>query len=1578
MEQNGKMLCRKIPYYKIACGLLYLLSLLGSIAVADTAPLKFKALNTPDIHSIGATRAIAQDHQGFMWFGGEAGLARFDGYSLKIFRPDPDDPSSFNGGLIFELLVDTQGRLWIATLSGLHRFDHEQESFVHYLHDTQNPRSLSNNNVTSLIETEAGDIWVGTEGGLNRFNPGTGKTPGDFDRYQHQAGELNSLSSSNVQSLSEGKQGVLWVGTADAGVTRFDPKAAFDLKANAYQHYRYDPSSPTSIRDNLVNALYQDPSGVLWMGSRKTGLIRFKADSQSDSFERHTGLDDIYVMDIIEDAHHNVWLATDGQGVIQFNHASKQFVHYQHQPNDPRSLQNNKLRTLFEDKEGNLWFGHFPSGVSMLDRYAMSFQNYRHEPDNPNSLSHSAVLAVLEDRQRNLWVGTENGLNYIDRKHDKIVRYQHDASDPGSLSGNAVLSLVEDQHGRIWAGTWAGGLSRLAPPFSEDQTNSFTHYRFDANKPRSLSEDNIWYILEDSDKQLWMSTDYSGLNRYNPGTDDFTRYIHQEDDSTSIGSNRIYALFEDSAERFWVGTGIGLDRMNQHAGTFEHYSGEYSGVKNNANSGSLKLNPNNIIVIREDSRGHLWVGTHGSGVSKVSLDKKTGKIRSVKYYWEKDGLANNIVTSIVEDAQGDMWFSGTNGLSRLESNGESFQRYTQQDGLPGNTFNRHTGLITANNELVFGSTEGLTIFNPETLFKNTRIPPIVLTNLQVLNKTVRAGQSPLNKAIGLSDHLTLKPEESVFSFEFAALNYLAPEKNEYAYKLVGFDADWNYVGTRRMATYTNLDPGEYVFRVKGSNNEGVWNEQGVSITIYILPPWWRTWWAYSVYIAVFFGMLGLIMYTLWHKKQAEYERQLNHRLLQVDKVKDAFLANTSHELRTPLNGIIGLSESLIDGAAGPLPSKAYDNLEMIVNSGKRLSTLVNDILDFSRLRDNTIVLNKTAVDIYAQSNFTIALLLPLVGTKPVALVNAVPKDLPPIFADESRVQQILYNLVGNAIKFTSEGSVTISATISEAVSETISVSKAPKILWISVADTGIGIAANKHKKIFNAFEQADGSVSRSYSGTGLGLAVSQQLVALHGGVIELNSGLGEGATFRFSLPLLSGLDKAQSKPKPVIVDAGSTIHTLAQNKSATTSTTLLENQQEPSTGKFHILVVDDEPINRQVLLNLLSMQGYRISQCASGQEALALIAGTSHSVDIILLDVMMPGLSGYEVCKTLRKTYSPNQLPIIFLTAKNQIDDLTEGFAAGGNDYVNKPVNKEELYSRVNTHLELLDIHRDLEQKVSQRTEQLQGSHERLENAYEHLKQTQMHLVQTEKMSSLGMLVAGVGHEINNPANYSYLAVYNLQEDLGIFQTFLFDLLDGDKELASAFNEHFDKFFGNITSAMDGNKRVQEIVANLRSFSRLDGGSKQTCQLGNGLLSTLKLVQSNFKDEVEFVCDIQDDPELECSPSELNQVFMNLMVNACQAMVSSSEKQRVLTIHMSREGSEVVIEFKDTGPGMPEEVRLRIFEPFFTTKPDGKGTGLGLSISFGIVERHEGRIEVKSEPGAGTVFRLCLPLKGEG
>ena len=1202
---------------------------------------QFEHLSVAEGLSQSTVLCILQDSKGLMWVGTENGLNQYDGYQFTVYKHHPNNPNSLSSNYIWSIQEEREGILWVGTNNGLNRFDTIHQTVKQYFHHDNDPSSLSHNDIRAVYKDRQGTIWVGTVFGLNRFDPKTET----FIRYQSQEHDPTSLSSNQInwtRSIYEDRQGNFWIGTFGGGLNKLD------RRTGVFTHFRHQPDNPHSLGNEEINAIYQDQSGTLWIAGSK-GLDRF--DSTTHMATHY--LQELVFLDVYSDTKGFLWLGTDGSGVYHLNPETGHFEHYGYDSRKPTGLNNGFINVFYEDRAGALWVGTWGGGVNKFDPITKPFGFHPYQPYNPEGLSAPAIFDIHEDAEgQTLWMSTEGGgLNQFNRKTGTFIHYRHDDNNLNSLSDDSVYSMFQDKQGKLWIGTW-GGLNYFDPVKKE-----FTRYLADENHPNSLSGNEVYSLLQDRQGHLWIGTWYSGLNRFNPKTQSFTRYQFEESNPQSLGDNLAFTLYEDRQGTIWVGTGNGgLNRFNPETETFTRYQYHDQDVNS--------LSNNYVTALYEDSQGRFWVGTRG-GLNQMNRAK--GQFHT---YGLADGLPDEVIYKIVEDSQGFLWLATSNGLSRFDPHKQQFRNYTVEDGLQGKEF--YTGTMLSTGELAFGGRNGFNLFRPEAIRDNPFIPPIVLTDFKIFNQSVVPGQhAALSQSMLFTDTITLSHQDTVFSFEFSSLNYLSPHQNRYAYKMDGFDQNWVEVDSnRRFITYTNLAPGHYTFRVKGSNNDDIWNEIGTAVKLTILPPWWQTWWAYLIYFTVTVGSL-VALFTIQQRKLAQ-TRIINERLRQVDKLKDEFLANTSHELRTPLNGIIGLTESLLQGVAGPLSEKMEDNLEMIVSSAKRLATLVNDILDFSKLKHKTIALQLKAIELREIVEVVFFLSRPSAAMKSLHLVNAVTHDLPAVWADENRLQQILYNLVGNAIKFTERGQIEITALVDQSIS----------MIQVTVSDTGIGIPEDKQERIFESFEQVDGSTDREYGGTGLGLAVTKQLVKLHNGDIKVASQIGLGSQFTFTLPLASDEARSQTPPSQIIqlIRPFVTETVLKQTPFA--------KDQSPSTeGRCQVLVVDDEPINLQVLNNFLSLQeSYHIVQATSGIEAMKLIE-EGFLPDIILLDVMMPKMSGYEVTRKLREKWALNELPILLLTAKDRVEDLITGLDSGANDYLTKPFSKDELLARIKTHL---------------------------------------------------------------------------------------------------------------------------------------------------------------------------------------------------------------------------------------------------------------------------------------------------
>ena len=1255
--------------------------------------IRFKHLLTEaDDVSVGSVLSIYQDNLGLMWIGGRSGLARYDGYDFVTYEHEPNNPGSLGANTINDITQDHENNLWIATQNGLELYNYDTNTFIHYKYSPDDDSSISDNLVMGLYVDKKGTLWLNTKGGLNSYNPESN----NFTRYPRNENE-QLLAGEYVLDMHEDKNGVYYLATG-YGFKVWNPKTG-EIKV-----YTANGENPWNMPHTLSRTVFVDNRDRIWLGTEK-GLTRFHPDKEWFEFYP-TKMDPPgakvgdSIWDILEDSHGVLWVTTDGQGLNYLNPDSNTLEIARHRPNDPDSISSDVVRVAFETSTGDIWAGNYPSGVNVFERYGSEFRTQRKTSDKSDSLSVGNVRSIAEDEKGNLWLATDaGGLNYFNTKTLQYDLYRHEPDNENSLGSDDLMWVMLDNDDWLWIATWSSGITKFHP-----ETKTFKRYGGDLGVPNSSLTSHTWSIHQGRSGTIWVANLGGGVARYWPETDSFTFLLHEKGEGT-LPDGQVWVVQEDVKGYLWVGTRKGLGRKNPFDDKFTNF------VHDPKDPNSLRND--NVLSLYEDSKNRLWIGTQGGGLHLYNEESETFK--SIN---KEDGLISNVIRSIIEDEDGNIWVGTDKGISSYNPITQEIKSYDRNNGLQGNNFNIGGVYKASNGDLIFGGIEGFSRFDPRDVVPNTFLPPVVLTDVLISNASVPiGGEDPtLEKSIIKADKMKLDYTQNIVSFIYSGLNYRIPERNQYAYKLEGFDDDWHYVKNERKATYTNLDAGTYTFKVKASNNEGMWNEESRSLTLIVEPPPWKTWWAYTSY---FFAIAGVIFwYVHTMRKKLELERSVVQRLTNLDKHKDEYLANTSHELRTPLFGIIGLAEGLSESLQGVISKMDLNNLYMIIESGKRLSTIVEDVLDFSNIRNHTLKIDKKNVDLSMITKFITLLTQPLVPIDKVSIVSDIPPEFPAVYADEDRLQQILQNLIGNAIKFTESGKITIDA--KEEKEEVI----------ISVSDTGCGIAEQHFKTLFDSFSQVDESSTRRHGGTGLGLAITKNLVQLHGGKIWVESKVGEGSTFFFTLPKTNEpaapvetfkLSEHVAKKIEVsgyssrnILDQTDTDHYHGEENvvSIAEGNGNRKNQKEKNQH-FKIMIVDDENVNRRVLRNHLASNFYQTIEASTGQEALAQLQQHG-DIDLIILDVMMPLMSGYEVCEIIRKTHSKLNLPILFITAKQQAEDLLLGFKYGGNDFLSKPISRSELIARVELHLQLLETGRDMEKKIQERTEDLEIANQKL------------------------------------------------------------------------------------------------------------------------------------------------------------------------------------------------------------------------------------------------------------------------
>lgn len=906
--------------YPIFSFILCLLSLLSNYLHAQGEDLKFKQISVEQGLSQSIVQCILQDSLGFMWFGTEGGLNKYDGFNFTIYKPHPFDTTSIsdsdilyiyeapsepeviwvgtkNGGLnrldrktekfthfkniprdstslghnlVGYIYEDSHTDFWVLTADGgLDRLNRETGKFTRFRYDPNNPNSISHNIIKVFYEDSFGVIWLGTQAGLNKFD----REENRFSRYAHDPLNPNSLSFDYITSIlqSSAEPEILWIGTGDPRTLEGGGLNRYDMNLSEFKHYKHDSKNPKSISSNLISRIHEDKNGYLWIGSwglnkfdPKTGLFTtYLPDPENPTSMMN------FIVYLYEDSKGYLWLQTwpEDDGLHRFDPIAEKFTHYRHDANNPHSLSVNEVITFYEDRTGVMWFGTDVGGVNKLDLSGSKFYTQTMNPHNPNSLSNHIVRSIWEDQSGMLWVGVaDSGLNKINRETGKVTHYFPDPENINSLGDDDVWSIFEDHSGILWLGTHRGGLNRFDPV-----QESFTHYLHDENNPNSLSHNIIWAIYESPREPgvLWIGTEGGGINRFDTEKEVFKRYQHNPNDQQSLSHNYTRVIYEDSAGDLWFGTfGGGLNRFDRVTEKFEVFRHD----PQNSNS----LSTDNIQAIYGDRSGILWIGTYGGGLNR--FDTKT---ETVTIFTEQNSdLCNNVVYGILEDGQRNLWISTNNGLSRFNPQENTFYTYTQDDGLQSNEFNGSATFKSRSGEMFFGGIDGFSSFYPDKLQHNEFLPQIALTGFTLYGQSVKiGGDSPLRSHINETKEINLDYWQNDISIEYAALHFSNPANNRYAYKLENYEDHWRQVGIERSATYTNLDPGEYTFRVKASNSDGLWNEKDTNVRIVISPPFWQTWWFRC--LAILIGLFTAV--SLYRKRINHVEKRKRELEIQVDE-----------------------------------------------------------------------------------------------------------------------------------------------------------------------------------------------------------------------------------------------------------------------------------------------------------------------------------------------------------------------------------------------------------------------------------------------------------------------------------------------------------------------------------------------------------------------------------------------------------------------------------------------------------------------------------------------------------------------
>ncbi|MCS3796283.1 two-component regulator propeller domain-containing protein [Niastella sp. OAS944] len=1221
---------------------------------AQPVQYPFSHLDISNGLSHNQVTAIIKDAKGFMWFGTASGLNRYDGYTFKVFRHRENDSTSLNDDLIVKIQEGPHNKFWVDTRYGQCIFDPVSEkanaNTLAYCRQLKLPVAP----VTDIVKDKQGSYWFAQTGvGFSKYNPAA-QTVRTFYR---QAVKGNAP---DIADMAADNAGIIWVIYADGlleGYNSATEKLIFS-KADIFKR-----------SDELRYRLFADMQNELWIytDSYPQGAFCFNTvTNQLLHYHREgsvTRLNNNLVTGIQQDNNGMIWITTDHGGVNLINKRTGSISYLENKAEDIKSISQNSINAIYRDNTGIIWLGSYKKGINYYHENIIKFPVYRHLLSDARSLPFDDVNRFVEDDKGNLWIGTNGGgLIYYDRSNNTYRTFKHNPANANSISNDVIVSLCIDHNKKLWIGSYYGGLDCY-------NGQRFIHYKNDVADSTSISDNSIWEIYEDAQQQLWIGTLRGGLNRFDAQKNIF---YHYRKGPGSLNSDYVSALAEDQQGNLWIGTESGINILNKQTGKFIYYAHDSKDQRS--------LGNNNVTALLKDSRGNMWAATR-DGLNL--FDKNTNAFR---HFSTSDGLAENNILTIMEDNAHTLWLGTTNGLSRawLQNNGNDvlqilFRNYDERDGLQGREFNENAALKTKQGELIFGGANGFNIISPEAIAHNTIVPEVVLTDLRVFDKSPQPGEVInnrvlLNTAISEVKEITLKYHENIFSLEFAALNYSNPEKNQYAYKLEGFNNDWLTTdGSHRTVTYTNLDPGKYTFRVKASNGDGVWNEQGSALVITILPPFWRTIPAFIIYAillaAILFAARRLTIQRAHMRFQLAQQKKEAERVHELDLLKLKFFTNVSHEFRTPLSLIMAPVEKMLKQTHEPEQKKQY---QLIYRNARRLLALVNQLLDFRKLEMRELRLYPSLGDIVAFVKEVSHSFTDMAVSKHINFNFTTDIAYLQISFDPDKLERILFNLLSNAFKFTPEyGNIEVM------------VSMQSQYVSIQVRDSGIGIPVEDQDKIFERFFQHDVPGSILNQGSGIGLAISKEFVRLHQGTLGVTSEPGKGTCFTVLLPV-----------------TGAAVETTAPVSEELLAAEVGEGQlEQPEKGNRKrpvILIVDDNEDIRFYLKDNLR-RNYTVYEAVNGAEGWE--RTKQLQPDLVVSDVMMPVMDGMQLCRNIKNDKHTSHIPVILLTARSAAEPKMEAFQVGANDYVTKPFSYEMLQSRIRNLLAQQEAMRKLFQK---------------------------------------------------------------------------------------------------------------------------------------------------------------------------------------------------------------------------------------------------------------------------------------
>ncbi|MFC2126862.1 two-component regulator propeller domain-containing protein [Bacteroidota bacterium] len=1193
--------------------------------------LSFKKFTTKNGLSQSSVIAIIQDSKGYLWFGTRDGLNKFDGISFIKFRHNSEDKNSLSHSWVTCIFEDKDANIWVGTKNGLNLFNPKKNNFTQIKTHSKGI-SVSDNEIWDINQTNNNRIMVSSKNGLTDIN-----YKKNFSTYiKNNPTNTNSPSHNNTRCFLNTNDGYLWICT----IKKVD---RIHLATNTWEHYNYPLNTNKAAHITNSPVLFKDNRGTIWLGY-ENGIAFLPPNKTTFEDFLFKGEKKITtgVRSIAEDLENNLWIGTY-TGLEILNTKQQIFKRFIHDNNNPKSLSQNSIYKIIRDSRGDMWIGTWAGGINYFDH---SYDNFKQISSGAtsNMLNYKVVSSIISTSNNNLWIGTEGGgLNFLNKKTELFTYYKHNPKDPNSISSNNIKSMILDKNENLWIGTHDGGLNFLnthKKPYVFEKFNREQHDSIDLKKYRILS------LLEDVRRNIWIGTERNGLLIYNTKSKKFKTI------DSSI--NAAYAIKQSqNSEIIFVAGPNNLLKININTKQIEHL---------NIIKSDGYIPKTNCVFEEKDKT--IWIGTEGQGLFEYNpVSKKSKK------YGIAEGLLNEVIYTILPDNNNNIWVSTNNGISRLNLLTKKIKNYDESDGLQGNEFNYGAAHKNKKGILLFGGTNGLNYFNPKSIVENNFVPNVNITAVKVNNK-------PYLNNVDETSEIKLKYNQNDFSIGFNALSYSQSNKNKYAYQLIGFDENWNYIENKKEANYTNLDSGSYTFTIKAANNDGLWNNEEKKLNIIILPAPWKTWWAYSLYIMIFsllvYYIRSFAITRIKEKNELKQEKLDKEKLEEVNQMKLKLFTNISHDFRTPLTLIIGPLQRMMKEKKGN--SFIQDQHKIMNRNANMLLDLINQILDFRKSESGKLVLYASKGDLISFVKSIKSAFDDLANHKNVEYFFESNLKSLDVWFDKIKMKKIIFNLLSNAFKYNQHNSkISIKITNIET-----------SFVIIEITNFGEVIPDESINHVFDRFYRFDQEGVQS--GTGIGLALTKSLVELHKGEISVTSSIEKGTCFKVTIPLgsahLSENEKiTENQEFSEEIDSTQPFYL---EKDINASESKEKETQEKENLVPTILIVEDNEDVRHFVKGIF-IKKYTVLEAENGKTAVDI--AHKKQIDLIISDVMMPEMNGFELCEHIKTNITTSHIPVILLTAKTAEAHQKTGYTIGADAYITKPFDDTILEVRVDNLL---------------------------------------------------------------------------------------------------------------------------------------------------------------------------------------------------------------------------------------------------------------------------------------------------